>query len=126
MSGLFHAGLFPMSYLKAAETSSNAPCDIVLPMQNPYMDQIIRGQKSYEFKKYCLEPSVKKIWFYQTAPLSSITHVCETLPARTRKPGDTPLDEDGLGNAEFNGRDKDWEGMALHTRRSLSMSCGNQ
>lgn len=83
--------------------------DVILPMQDPYMTQIIDGTKNYEFRKYCLKSSVKRIWFYRTAPHSSITHVCETLLARTRNPGDTPLDEDGLGNAEFNNRHKDWD-----------------
>ncbi|KAJ5193836.1 hypothetical protein N7472_006302 [Penicillium cf. griseofulvum] len=84
--------------------------DVVLPMQDPYMTQIIDGRKNYEFRKYCLRPSVKRIWFYRTAPHSSITHVCETLSARTRNSGDLPLEEDGLSNAEFNSRHKDWDG----------------
>ncbi|OAT11208.1 hypothetical protein BDBG_06151 [Blastomyces gilchristii SLH14081] len=84
--------------------------DAILPMQDPYMTQITDGRKNYEFRKYCLKPCVKRIWFYRTAPHSSITHVCETLPARTRNPEDLPLDEDGLGNIEFNTRHKDWEG----------------
>lgn len=84
--------------------------DAILPMQDPYMIQITDGRKNYEFRKYCLKPCVKRIWFYRTAPHSSITHVCETLPARTRNSGDPPLDENGLGNTEFNNRHKDWEG----------------
>ncbi|RVD80738.1 uncharacterized protein DFL_008631 [Arthrobotrys flagrans] len=44
------------------------------------------------------------------APHSSITHVCEILPARTRNEGDLPLEEDGFGNEEFNSRHKDWDG----------------
>ncbi|KAI1918102.1 hypothetical protein LOZ53_001176 [Ophidiomyces ophidiicola] len=91
----------------------NAPrldTDVILPMQDPYMSQIIDGTKTYEFRKYCLKRSVRRIWFYRTAPHSSITHVCEILPARTRNPGDAPLEEDGLGNMEFNNRHKDWDG----------------
>lgn len=86
------------------------PSDVILPMRDPYMDQIIDGTKNYEFRKYKLKNSVKRIWFYRTAPHSSITHVCETLPARTRHSGDFPLEEDGLGNMEFNSRHKDWDG----------------
>ena len=84
--------------------------DVILPMRDPYMDQIIDGSKNFEFRRYCLSPEVKRIWFYRTAPHSSITHVCETLPARTRNPGDAPLSEDGLGNMEFNTRHQDWAG----------------
>jgi hypothetical protein len=83
--------------------------DVILAMQEPYMQQIISGEKTYEFRKYRLNKSVKRIWFYRTAPYSSLDYVCEILPARTRDPGDEPLEEDGLGNNEFNTRHKDWE-----------------
>ncbi|KAK4665514.1 hypothetical protein QC763_000480 [Podospora pseudopauciseta] len=79
-------------------------------MQDPYMSQIINGTKNYEFREYCLKPSVKHIWFYRTAPHSALTHICETLPARTRNPGVAPLEENRSGNAEFNNRYKDWAG----------------
>ncbi|KAJ5633871.1 hypothetical protein N7528_001713 [Penicillium herquei] len=84
--------------------------DVILPMRGPYMDQIVRGEKNYEFRKYRLKSTVKRIWFYRTAPHSSITHVCDTSSARTRNPGDLPLEEDGLGNSEFNSRHPDWDG----------------
>lgn len=74
------------------------------------MQQIVDGQKNYEFRKYLLKPSVKRIWFYRTAPHSSIEYVCEIAPAATRSPGDAPLEENGLGNKEFNARHSDWDG----------------
>lgn len=74
------------------------------------MEQIIDGTKTYEFRRYRLNSEVERIWFYRTAPHSSITHICETLPAQTRNPGDAPLEEDGLGNVEFNTGHKDWDG----------------
>ncbi|MCJ1250479.1 hypothetical protein MMC30_007707 [Trapelia coarctata] len=87
------------------------PADAILPMQaNPYMDQIVTGAKTYEFRKYRLRPSIKRVWFYLTAPTSSIKYICEISPARTRNPGDEPLKEDGIGNAEFNSRHTDWIG----------------
>lgn len=95
--------------LRAPRTDSDA----ILPMNDPYMEQIITGQKNHEFRRYRLNPSVRRLWFYRTAPHSSITHVCETRPARTRKnknPADAPLVEDGLGNAEFNRNHADWVG----------------
>ena len=74
------------------------------------MTQIVEGHKNYEFRKYCLKPSVKRIWFYRTAPHSSIAHICEILPARARDAGDPPLEENRLGNREFNIKAKDYEG----------------
>ncbi|EPE31321.1 PUA [Glarea lozoyensis ATCC 20868] len=94
--------------LRSARISTQA--DVILPMREPYMQQIVNGEKNYEFRKYRLKASVKRIWFYSTAPQSSIEYVCEILPAKTRNAGDLALEEDGLGNKEFNERHKDWEG----------------
>jgi predicted transcriptional regulator len=79
-------------------------------MQEPYMQQIVTGKKTYEFRKYRLKQSIERIWFYRTAPHSGIDYVCDILPARTRNLGDPALEEDGLGNKEFNIRHQDWEG----------------
>lgn len=73
------------------------------------MDEIINGTKNYDFRKYGLPTTVKRIWFYQTAPQSSITHICETLPCIDRKTGDAKLTEDGRGNKEYNDQHKDFE-----------------
>ena len=103
-------------YTHAAAPTMSRACsqpiyiDVILPMQDPYMTQIITGSKTYEFRKYHLRPNIQRIWFYRTDPHSSITHACETQPARTRNPGDPQLEEDGLGNAEFNSRHRDWDG----------------
>lgn len=83
--------------------------DIILPMTDDYMQQIVRREKNHEFRRYLIPNSVERIWFYLNAPLSHIAYVCEIDPARTRNPGEKPLVEDGLGNKEFNERHKDWE-----------------
>ncbi|KAF5364035.1 hypothetical protein D9756_001001 [Leucocoprinus leucothites] len=81
--------------------------DVILPMTDEYMQQIIRREKTYEFRRYRIASSVQRVWFYLNAPLSHIAYVCEMDPARTRNPGDEPLPEDGSGNKEFNERHKD-------------------
>jgi predicted transcriptional regulator len=94
------------------------------------MQQIVQGTKTYEFRKYRLKPSIKRIWFYRTAPHSSIEYVCEILPAATRNPGDAPLEENGLGNREFNARHTDWDGYdyaykilsVYHLERPITLS----
>lgn len=73
------------------------------------MQQIIRGEKNYEFRRYLIASSVQRVWFYLNAPLSHIGYIYEIDPARTRHEGDIPLVEDGLGNKEFNQRHKDWD-----------------
>ncbi|KAJ5641754.1 hypothetical protein N7490_005754 [Penicillium lividum] len=97
----------------SCETNTQGECplhsDIISAINDPYMDQIINGTKTYEFRKYKLTSEVKRIWFYRTSPYSSISHICEILPARTRNPGDLPLEEEGFGNVEFNTRHEDWD-----------------
>jgi hypothetical protein len=73
------------------------------------MQHIIDGKKSYEFRSYRLQQTVKRIWFYRVAPHSRIEYVCEIEPAVSRKDGDPKLPEDGLGNKEFNEFHKDWD-----------------
>ncbi|RSL57324.1 hypothetical protein CEP53_006526 [Fusarium sp. AF-6] len=86
-----------------------ARTDMILAMNDPYMQQIINGTKTYEFRKYNMA-GVKRIWFYRTAPHSAITHICPVDEAVTRNPGDEPLPEDGLGNREYNEKHADYEG----------------
>lgn len=89
---------------------SSVPHDAILAIQETYMQQIVTGKKDYEFHKYHIQPEIERIWFYRTAPYSCIDYVCKILPARTRTAHDEPLEEDGLGNREYNQRHKDYEG----------------
>jgi len=91
-------------------TASLPQTDVILAMREPYMQQIIEGKKTYEFRKYRLKPSIQRIWFYHTAPYSSLQYIAEIEPAVTRNPGDALLSEEGLGNKELNERHRDWEG----------------
>ncbi|KAJ4217979.1 hypothetical protein FSOLCH5_014257 [Fusarium solani] len=83
--------------------------DMILAINDPYMQQIIDGTKTYEFRKYNMA-GIRRIWFYRTAPHSAITHICPVDEALTRNPGDEPLPEDGLGNKEYNEKHADYEG----------------
>ena len=106
---------------------SIARTDVVLPMTEDYMQQIVRGEKNYEFRRYRIAPTVsivlpgpklgswslhevKRVWFYLNAPFSCISYVCEIDAAVTRNEGDPKLPEDGLGNKEYNTFHIDWKG----------------
>jgi predicted transcriptional regulator len=94
-----------------AEKPTSKLADAILPMRDPYMTQIVDGSKTYEFRRYQLSPSVRRIWFYRIAPHSQLEFACEIDPGVTRgHEGDKPLPEDGLGNREFNECHKDWDG----------------
>jgi len=83
--------------------------DVILPMTDECMQQIVLREKTYEFRRYRIKDSVKRVWFYLKAPLSHVSYVCEIDPARTRRPGDPPLPEDGIGNRRFNERHPDMD-----------------
>ncbi|KAJ6783322.1 hypothetical protein PWT90_02557 [Aphanocladium album] len=84
--------------------------DVIMAIQDPYMDEIMKGTKNYEFRKYGLPKTVQRIWFHRTAPRSSLTHICEISPHIDRNTSNIKIDEDGRGNKEFNERHKDWVG----------------
>jgi predicted transcriptional regulator len=51
--------------------------DILISMYSKSMDQIVKGLKNYEFRKYSIPSSVKRMWFYETRPLSRLLYVIE-------------------------------------------------
>ena len=106
------AGVVKQQPKKTRQVSTPRPerHDALLAMCEPYMQQIVDGTKSYEFRRYRLNTSIERIWFYRVAPHSSVEYICEIEPARTREKGDEPLEENGLGNWEYNTGHEDWEG----------------
>jgi predicted transcriptional regulator len=73
------------------------------------MQQIVDRVKTYEFRKKLYPPTVLRVWFYETAPISAITYICEIDPANVRGQ-DPPLPETGLGNKEYNSGDPTFKG----------------
>jgi hypothetical protein len=48
----------------AAKESTKLRSDIILPMNQPWMEHIAAGRKNFEFRKYRISDEVKRIWFY--------------------------------------------------------------
>lgn len=83
------------------------------------MQMIVDRSKTYEFRKARYPTSVLRIWFYQTALISSLTYICEVDPGLAQDPSD-PLPLNGHGNKEFNeGIQPGWTGP-LHAYRVKS------
>lgn len=84
------------------------------------MQQIVLRLKNHEFRKRLYPSSIRRIWFYETAPIPIITYICEIGPTCVRtRPAQGPaqssvpapvLADDGIGNNEFNEYQPDWEG----------------
>ena len=93
--------------------SRKSSTDVVLPMNQPYMDQLVSGDKTHEFRKYKLSNEIERVWFYITSPESRISYICGINPARTRDSQDPPLPLNGLGNKEFTEQHPGWEGYGF-------------
>lgn len=57
---------------KKPEVKDSVRRDAILAMQEPFMQQIVSGQKNHEFRRYRINPTVERVWFYRTAPHLSI------------------------------------------------------
>lgn len=61
--------------------------DVILSLVNtpkaPYMDEILSGRKTYEFRRYALKRA-ERVWIYVSAPASALKYVCEieAMPKR--------------------------------------------
>ncbi|PIG89843.1 hypothetical protein AARAC_005885 [Aspergillus arachidicola] len=73
--------------------------DIFMSIKPEHMHNIATGAKNHEYRRYLLPSSVRRIWFYTSAPLSRIEHVAHISHGKV--PGEVPEDG-GIGNEDFN------------------------
>jgi hypothetical protein len=73
-----------------------------------HMERISTRKKTHEFRSYLLSASVKRIWFYTSAPIQKLRYVADI--SRGKKPGEIATSDTGIGNQEFNDGKKK-EGM---------------
>jgi predicted transcriptional regulator len=65
-------------------------CSADEPRPEDYMNMIVNQTKTHEFRKKLYPPTVQRIWFYETAPISAITHICEIGPVVVRPKRSVP------------------------------------
>ncbi|KAH6869154.1 hypothetical protein B0T10DRAFT_569051 [Thelonectria olida] len=96
---------------KAKASTSETPrrTDMILAMNDPYMQQIINSTKTYEFRKYNMA-GIERVWFYCTILHSAITHIYPINTAIIRNPSNAPLPKDGLKNKDYNKKHPDYKG----------------
>ncbi|KAB8257896.1 hypothetical protein BDV32DRAFT_151873 [Aspergillus pseudonomiae] len=73
--------------------------DIFMSIKPEHMQNISTGAKNHEYRRYLLPSSVRRIWFYTTAPESRIAHVARVSHGKV--PGEVP-ENGGIGNEDFN------------------------
>lgn len=75
------------------------------------MQQIVTREKTFEFRRKAYPSTVTRVWFYEIAPISAVTYICEVDKANVRtRENPNPIPEDGVGNAEYNAFHADWDG----------------
>ncbi|KAI9856066.1 MAG: hypothetical protein M1813_009286 [Trichoglossum hirsutum] len=83
-----------------AETSHS---DIFMSIKPEHISNIAARLKNHEYRSYRLPSSVRHIWFYTSAPVSSLHYIARISSAKV--PGQVPEDG-GLGNEDFNAGEK--------------------
>lgn len=81
------------------------------------MALIVARTKTHEFRKVHYAPTITRVWFYETAPISAIRYICDIGPPIIRPPpsntyGAHPalLPKDGrIGNADYNSYHVDYD-----------------
>lgn len=82
-----------------AGKSKTSKTDIFMSIKPEHIANIATRLKNHEYRRYLLPPHVRRIWFYTTAPISSIRYVAHI--SRGKVPGQVPEDG-GIGNEDFN------------------------
>ncbi|KAL2875010.1 hypothetical protein SGCOL_009854 [Colletotrichum sp. CLE4] len=72
--------------------------DIFISIHPEHMDAIVAGEKNHEFRNYRIPHTVTRMWLYITKPVAELRYMACISEARS--PGE--IDEDGIGNADFN------------------------
>ncbi|KAH0536171.1 hypothetical protein FGG08_006935 [Glutinoglossum americanum] len=82
-----------------AARTETSHSDIFMSIKPEYISSIASRHKNHEYRNYRLPSSVRRIWFYTSAPISSLHYIARVSSAKT--PGQVPEDG-GLGNEDFN------------------------
>ena len=78
--------------------------DIFMSIRPEHMHSIATSAKNHEYRRYLLPSTVRRIWFYTTAPNSRIEYVAHVSHGKV--PGEVP-ENGGIGNEDFNAGRKD-------------------
>ncbi|KAI9765424.1 MAG: hypothetical protein M1840_007382 [Geoglossum simile] len=87
----------------AAAKTETSHSDIFMSIKPEHISNIASRLKNHEYRKYRLPSSVRHIWFYTSAPISSLRYIAHISTAKI--PGQVPEDG-GLGNEDFNSGEK--------------------
>jgi len=73
--------------------------EVIFSLKPKFANLIERGVKNHEFRKYTPKTLSVRIWFYVTAPISTLLYVVEVAPV-IKYP--IKINPKGYGNEDFN------------------------
>ncbi|KAK2754394.1 hypothetical protein FQN54_007038 [Arachnomyces sp. PD_36] len=88
-----------MAKIKSSAATKTSKADIFMSIKPEHINNISLRLKNHEYRRYLLPPTVRRIWFYTTAPLSRLEYVDRISHGKV--PGEVQEDG-GFGNADFN------------------------
>lgn len=80
--------------------TKNARADILISIMPVHMANIASRVKTHEFRRYLIPTSVKRMWFYTTAPSQCVQYIA--VISNGKKPGEINAADISLGNDDFN------------------------
>lgn len=83
-----------------SSSTDSDKADIFMSIKPEHISNIASRLKTHEFRKYLLPASVKRIWFYTTAPDQHLRYVAEISPGKA--PGEIDAADTGIGSQDFN------------------------
>jgi len=85
--------------------------DIFISIHPQHVANIVNRTKDHEFRNLAFPASVRRVWMYETAPKSTVKYMASIGPAK-RAGCCERLDENYIGNADFNAESADSNGYA--------------
>jgi len=86
--------------------------DILISIKSVHIDNIASRLKTHEFRKYLIPPSVRRMWFYTSAPTQALRYVAIVSNGKTAE--EISESAGGLGMSEFkSGLKESWYGYEI-------------
>jgi predicted transcriptional regulator len=87
----------PLEAIRATGPVSDRS-DIIISIYGEHVKKMVDRAKNHEFRGWKIPESVHRVWIYITKPSSELRYMCIFGPHKTAG----EIDEDGIGNADFN------------------------
>ncbi|OLN85284.1 hypothetical protein CCHL11_04359 [Colletotrichum chlorophyti] len=113
----FESQRIPIKVIQAM-TPPTDRTDIFISIHPEHMEHIVAGTKNHEFRNYKIPNTVLRMWLYVTKPASELRYMACISHAKV--PGE--IDEDGIGNAEFNQKKPSGSKFAYHLQKLYELN----